>query len=95
MIAYLFKSSRALIFNLNLFQIGAALRPAFSPETSPNVTAFACQVAGTWLCSGVARDLNDLRRVHQLLASSLDKLPKSKSSVVEKLEQDNSLVNFV
>nr|CAD2191193.1 unnamed protein product [Meloidogyne enterolobii] len=72
-------------------QIGAALRPAFSPETSPNVTAFACQVAGTWLCSGVARDLNDLRRVHQLLASSLDKLPKSKSSVVEKLEQDNSL----
>ncbi|CAK5079801.1 unnamed protein product [Meloidogyne enterolobii] len=72
-------------------QIGAALRPAFSPETPPNVTAFACQVAGTWLCSGVARDLNDLRRVHQLLASSLDKLPKSKSSDVEKLEQDNSL----
>uniref|UniRef100_A0A1I8B3B7 HEAT repeat-containing protein 5B n=1 Tax=Meloidogyne hapla TaxID=6305 RepID=A0A1I8B3B7_MELHA len=71
-------------------QIGAALRPAFSPETPANVIALACQVASTWLCSGVARDLNDLRRVHQLLASSLDKLPKNESDV-EKIEQKNSL----
>ena len=28
----------------------------------------------TWIGSGVARDLNDLRRVHQLLVSSLGKL---------------------
>ncbi|KAK5639624.1 hypothetical protein RI129_012116 [Pyrocoelia pectoralis] len=55
-------------------QVGAALRPAFSSETSSHVTAAACDVCSTWIGSSVARDLNDLRRVHQLLVSSLDKL---------------------
>lgn len=55
-------------------QVGAALRPAFVPETPSHVTAAACQVCSTWIGSGVARDLNDLRRVHQLLVSSLGKL---------------------
>ncbi|GLH08860.1 HEAT repeat-containing protein 5B [Gryllus bimaculatus] len=57
-------------------QVGAALRPAFSPETPSHVTAAACQVCSAWIGSGVARDLNDLRRVHQLLVSSLTKLHK-------------------
>uniref|UniRef100_T1IQK7 HEAT repeat-containing protein 5A n=1 Tax=Strigamia maritima TaxID=126957 RepID=T1IQK7_STRMM len=57
-------------------QVGAALRPAFSPETPPHVTAVACHVCSTWIGSGVARDLNDLRRVHQLLVSSLTKLKR-------------------
>ncbi|XP_067647134.1 HEAT repeat-containing protein 5B isoform X3 [Eurosta solidaginis] len=55
-------------------QVGAALRPAFSPDTPSHVTAAACEVCSAWIGSGVARDLNDLRRVHQLLVSSLDKL---------------------
>ena len=55
-------------------QVGAALRPAFSPETPSHVTSAACQVCSAWIGSGVARDLNDLRRVHQLLVSSLAKL---------------------
>lgn len=55
-------------------QVGAALRPAFSPETSSLVTAAACKVCSTWIGSNVAHDLNDLRRVHQLLVSSLAKL---------------------
>uniref|UniRef100_A0A1I7Z999 HEAT repeat-containing protein 5B n=1 Tax=Steinernema glaseri TaxID=37863 RepID=A0A1I7Z999_9BILA len=55
-------------------QVGAALRPAFVAETPSHVTAAACQVCSTWIGSGVARDLNDLRRVHQLLVSSLGKL---------------------
>ncbi|MFH4982824.1 hypothetical protein AB6A40_009533 [Gnathostoma spinigerum] len=55
-------------------QVGAALRPAFTAETPSDVTAAACQVCSTWIGSGVARDLNDLRRVHQLLVSSLGKL---------------------
>lgn len=55
-------------------QVGAALRPAFSPNTSSLVTAAACEVCSTWIGSNVARDLNDLRRVHQLLVSSLTKL---------------------
>nr|XP_006814260.1 PREDICTED: HEAT repeat-containing protein 5B-like [Saccoglossus kowalevskii] len=55
-------------------QVSAALRPAFSPDTPPDVTAMACQVSSTWIGSGVALTLNDLRRVHQLLVSSLAKL---------------------
>ena len=35
---------------------------------------FCVQVCSKWIGSGVARDLNDLRRVHQLLVSSLAKL---------------------
>ncbi|RWS17916.1 HEAT repeat-containing protein 5B-like protein [Dinothrombium tinctorium] len=61
-------------------QVGAALRPAFSPDTPSHVTAVACEVCSAWICSGVARDLNDLRRVHQLLVSSLTKLQKDSSS---------------
>lgn len=58
-------------------QVSAALRPQFSIETSAHVTAKACQVCSMWISSGVARDLNDLRRVHQLLVSSLQKLSNS------------------
>ncbi|KAK3093785.1 hypothetical protein FSP39_020183 [Pinctada imbricata] len=60
-------------------QVSAALRPAFSPDTPSDVTAAACDVCSTWIGSGVARDLNDLRRVHQLLVSSLAKLNAGKS----------------
>ncbi|CAG5124111.1 unnamed protein product, partial [Candidula unifasciata] len=55
-------------------QVGAALRPAFSQDTPSDVTAAACEVCSKWIGSGVARDHNDLRRVHQLLVSSLAKL---------------------
>lgn len=61
-------------------QVSAALRPQFSIETSAHVTAKACQVCSMWISSGVARDLNDLRRVHQLLVSSLQKL--SNNSII-------------
>ncbi|CAL8283222.1 unnamed protein product [Lota lota] len=54
--------------------VGAALRPAFSADAPPDVTAKACQVCSAWIASGVVSDLRDLRRVHQLLASSLAKL---------------------
>ncbi|KAJ8983314.1 hypothetical protein NQ317_010852 [Molorchus minor] len=60
-------------------QVGAALRPAFSPNTSSLVTAAACEVCSTWIGSNVVRDLNDLKRVHQLLVSSLTKLQTKNS----------------
>ena len=74
-------------------QVGAALRPAFSADTPSHVTAMACQVCSAWIGSGVARDLNDLHRVNQLLVSSLAKLEKDSSfrlynesaSTIEKL----------
>ncbi|UYV80545.1 HEATR5B [Cordylochernes scorpioides] len=62
-------------------QVGAALRPAFSPDTPPHITALACQVCSAWIGSGVARDLADLRRVHQLLVSSMAKLNLSRASL--------------
>merc|ERR1712088_431024 len=61
-------------------QVGAALRPAFAPDTASHVTATACAVCSTWISSGVARELSDLRRVYQLLVSSLSKLKKGFSS---------------
>ncbi|TDH01077.1 hypothetical protein EPR50_G00176540 [Perca flavescens] len=60
--------------------VGAALRPAFSPDTPSDITAKACQVCSTWIGSGVVSDLNDLRRVHTLLVSSLDKVQAGKGS---------------
>ena len=59
-------------------QIGAALRPAFTSETAPHVTAMACQVCSKWLGSGVSRDIGDLKRVQQLLVSSLKKISKER-----------------
>ncbi|XP_061508694.1 HEAT repeat-containing protein 5B isoform X2 [Anopheles gambiae] len=61
-------------------QVGAALRPAFSQDTPSHVTAAACEVCSAWIGSGVARDLNDLRRVHQLLVSNLSKLSSRTNS---------------
>lgn len=61
-------------------QVGAALRPAFSADTPSHVTAAACEVCSAWIGSGVARDLNDLRRVHQLLVQSLNKLQSKTNS---------------
>ncbi|XP_040916672.1 HEAT repeat-containing protein 5A isoform X2 [Toxotes jaculatrix] len=54
--------------------VGAALRPAFTADAPPDVTAKACQVCSAWIASGVVSDLRDLRRVHQLLATSLAKV---------------------
>lgn len=60
--------------------VGAALRPAFAPDAPPDVTAKACEVCSAWICSGVVRDLRDLRRVHQLLISSLSKISTGQES---------------
>lgn len=63
---FLFLRFKMKFFNKNkpffAFKVGAALRPAFSPDTPSHVTSAACEVCSTWIGSGVARDLNDLRR---------------------------------
>ncbi|XP_066200248.1 HEAT repeat-containing protein 5A isoform X2 [Saccopteryx leptura] len=61
--------------------VEAALRPAFTSETPPDVTAKACQVCSAWIASGVVSDLNDLRRVHHLLVSSLTKIQAGKEAL--------------
>ncbi|CAF4775647.1 unnamed protein product, partial [Rotaria sp. Silwood2] len=68
-------------------QIGAALRPAFAQDTSSHVTTQACDVCSTWISSGVAHDLNDLRHVHQLLVSSLQKFTS-----IQQHKNDTSMI---
>lgn len=58
-------------------QVSSALRPAFAPDVPPHITANACQVCSRWICSGVAQDLNDLRRIHHLMVSSINKIEKT------------------
>uniref|UniRef100_A0AC35TKS7 DUF3730 domain-containing protein n=1 Tax=Rhabditophanes sp. KR3021 TaxID=114890 RepID=A0AC35TKS7_9BILA len=58
-------------------QVGSALRPAFEQDTPSHVTAAACEVCSTWIGSGVFRELHGLKRIHQLLVSSLAKLKSS------------------
>lgn len=41
----------------------------------------ACQVCSQWLGSGVSRDPSDLKRVQQLLVSSLEKLKKKQKEM--------------
>lgn len=36
-----------MCMNMYVLQVGAALRPAFAPETAPDVTAAACEVGKT------------------------------------------------
>ncbi|XP_068109960.1 HEAT repeat-containing protein 5A isoform X2 [Hyperolius riggenbachi] len=58
----------------------AAVRPAFNSDTSPAVTARACQVCSAWLASGVVKEPSDLYRVQQLLLSSLSKVQMTKEA---------------
>lgn len=53
-------------------------RHNFPPPPLPPHTNV--QVCSTWIGSGVVSDLNDLRRVHNLLVSSLDKVQTGKGS---------------
>ncbi|NWY97794.1 HTR5A protein, partial [Loxia curvirostra] len=77
--------------------VGAALRPAFTPETPPDVTAKACQasVCSAWIASGVVSDLNDLRRVHQLLVSSLLKVQAGKEAQNERYNESTSTMEVL
>ncbi|KAL1493305.1 hypothetical protein ABEB36_011384 [Hypothenemus hampei] len=73
-------------------QVGAALRPAFAVDTAPHVTAAACEACSAWIAARVAKDAADLRRVHQLMVSSLSKL--SKPSTVETLLYNEAMLTL-
>ncbi|XP_010214814.1 PREDICTED: HEAT repeat-containing protein 5A, partial [Tinamus guttatus] len=75
--------------------VGAALRPAFAPETPPDVTAKACQVCSAWVASGVVSDLSDLRRVHQLLVSSLVKAQAGKEAQSQQYNESTSTMEIL
>lgn len=73
-------------------QVSAALRPAFAADTAPHVTAAACEACSAWIGARVARDAADLRRVHQLMVSSLTKL--GKPSAVETLLYNEAMLTL-
>ncbi|NXX85392.1 HTR5A protein, partial [Urocolius indicus] len=77
--------------------VGAALRPAFASDTPPDVTAKACQasVCSAWITSGVVSDLNDLRRVHQLLVSSLVKAQAGKEAQSQQYNESTSTMEIL
>lgn len=75
--------------------VGAALRPAFTPETPPDVTAKACQVCSAWIASGVVSDLNDLQRVHQLLVTSLTKVQAGKEAQSQLYNEGTSTMEIL
>ncbi|XP_056666391.1 HEAT repeat-containing protein 5A isoform X5 [Monodelphis domestica] len=75
--------------------VGAALRPAFTSDTPPDVTAKACQVCSAWIASGVVSDLNDLRRVHQLLVSSLMKIQAGKEALSQLYNESASAMEIL
>lgn len=64
-------------------QVGAALRPAFASDMPSDVTAMACEVCSAWIASGIARDLNDVRRIQQLLVTKLSKVGQAKDSSLQ------------
>ncbi len=66
-------------------QIDAAIRPAFSRRTSSHVTIQACDVCRIWISSKVSSDLHDLRRIHQLLISSLQKFTSIQQQYTSKI----------
>ncbi|XP_052041834.1 HEAT repeat-containing protein 5A isoform X3 [Apodemus sylvaticus] len=75
--------------------VGAALRPAFTSETPPDITAKACQVCSAWIASGVVSDLSDLRRVHQLLVSSLTKIQAGKEALSQLYSESASTMEIL
>ncbi|XP_051001840.1 HEAT repeat-containing protein 5A [Acomys russatus] len=75
--------------------VGAALRPAFTSETPPDITAKACQVCSAWMASGVVSDLSDLRRVHQLLVSSLTKIQAGKEALSYRYNESASTMEIL
>ncbi|GAB1297424.1 HEAT repeat-containing protein 5A [Apodemus speciosus] len=75
--------------------VGAALRPAFTSETPPDITAKACQVCSAWIASGVVSDLSDLRRVHQLLVSSLTKIQAGKEALSQLYNESASTMEIL
>jgi hypothetical protein len=54
-------------------QISAALRPAFAPDSSPDIISRGCAVTALYIRGGVISEVADLKRVVQLLTALLDK----------------------
>lgn len=71
-------------------QVGTALRPAFAENVPPDVTAMACEVCSSWIGCGISRDINDIKRMQQLLIHSLEKIGNNTEDVKAKRQYSES-----
>jgi hypothetical protein len=53
------------------------------------------QVCSAWIASGVVSDLSDLRRVHQLLVSSLTKIQAGKEALSQLYNESASTMEIL
>jgi HEAT repeat-containing protein 5 len=68
----------ALLLEQHQAPITAALTPAFSSDSTPELLAFAVQVCAIFVGSGVIKDVSKMGRILKLLTGALDQ-SKSKS----------------
>ena len=61
--------------------VTAALTPAFSSDSTPEILSLAVQVCASFLGSGIVKDVGRMGRILKLLTSALDQ-SKGKFSVV-------------
>ncbi|KXS22333.1 hypothetical protein M427DRAFT_65329 [Gonapodya prolifera JEL478] len=64
-------------------QISAALNPAFSPDSPPEIMATACRVCASYIGSGINKDLSTLSRVLKLLTNSLERCKETSNPSTE------------
>lgn len=64
--------SDALLLEQHQAPIAAALTPAFSADSTPEVLAAAVQVCAVFVGSGVVREVERMGRILKLLTASLD-----------------------
>jgi hypothetical protein len=52
-------------------QIGSALTPAFGADSSPELAAAAINVCGTFIATGLVKDVDRMGRILKLLVTCL------------------------
>lgn len=55
----------------------------WSPALKNLIIKLSSQVCSAWIASGIARDLNDVRRIQQLLVTKLSKVGQGKDSSLQ------------
>lgn len=72
-------------------QVITAIKPAFDLEAPPYITAIASNVGCTWICRGLERESNGLKRAYLLILSSLNKLENQSINQNIKLYTESEL----
>jgi hypothetical protein len=62
----------ALLLEQHQAPITAALTPAFSVDSTPEILASAVEVCATFVGSGVVKDISRMGRILKLLTAALD-----------------------